>query len=62
MRAVDGTAKNYRQFGESITSHSERGWFLTLTDVYSKLHSRDPEQVNCILLSLDAVIGHLSRH
>lgn len=59
MKGDDGTVKNYRQFGESITSRAERGWFLTLTDVYYKLHQKNFEQVNEILRSLDEFVAFL---
>jgi hypothetical protein len=59
MKGDGQTVKNFRQFGESITNRAERGWFLTLTDVYFQLHKRDPEQVNEILRSLDALVDFL---
>lgn len=61
MKTADGTVKNYRQFGESLTDRAERGWFMTLTDVHFKLHEREPGQVNEILRSLDALVALLRR-
>jgi hypothetical protein len=60
MRRDDGTAKNYRHFGESITAKAERGWFLTLTDVYLKLGQHEPSQVERILKSLDELAAFLA--
>jgi hypothetical protein len=60
MKRDDGTVKNYRQFGESITAKAERGWFLTLTDVYFKLRQQEPGKVDQILRSLDALSAFLA--
>jgi hypothetical protein len=62
MKRDDGNVKNYRQFGESITARAERGWFLTLTDVYLKLHQQEPRKVDRILRSLDALAGFLAEN
>jgi hypothetical protein len=61
MKGEGRTVKNFRQFGESITNRTERGWFLTLTDVYFKLHKCKDEQVNEIQRSLDALAAFVKK-
>jgi|GEM_PF-4729795 len=61
MRNAAGEMKNYREFGEAITSKSERAWFLTLADVFFKLHSQSTENAKAFLASLDELITFLDQ-
>lgn len=61
MRNSTGEMKNYREFGETITSRSENVWFLTLADVFFKLHNQNTENANAFIASLDELILFLDR-
>jgi hypothetical protein len=60
MRNSAGEAMNFREFGEALTNKSQRSWFLTLTDVYYKLHNQKREDVQNTLLALDNLIAFLT--
>jgi hypothetical protein len=55
----NGDVMNYREFCEALTGDAERAWFLTLTDVYFKLHDRDQMEIDRVTLSLDGLIDLL---
>jgi hypothetical protein len=59
MKNSAGEIKNYREFGEALTSRSEGAWFMTLTDVYFKLYWRPEKNVQAFLASLDRLITFL---
>lgn len=61
MKNESGEVKNYREFCEAITSTSEGAWFLTLTDVFFKLHSQKAEAAQAFLASLDRLGTFLDR-
>jgi hypothetical protein len=61
MRNAEGQMKNYREFGETITSGAEKAWFLTLTDVFFKLHNEKAENADALLASLDRLIKFLDQ-
>jgi len=61
MKNTNSEVKNYREFGEAITNRSERAWFLTLTDVFFKLHNQPAENVEALLSALDKLITFLDR-
>jgi hypothetical protein len=52
MKNASGEMKNYREFCEAITSRSEGAWFMTLTDVFFKLHSQGADAAQAFLASL----------
>ena len=49
MKNASGEMKDYREFCEAITSRSEGAWFMTLTDVFFKLHSQGAEKAQALL-------------
>jgi hypothetical protein len=53
MKNAGGELKDYREFCEAITSRSEGAWFMTLTDVFFKLHTHGAEDATAFLASLD---------
>jgi hypothetical protein len=53
MKNAGGELKDYREFCEAITSRSEGAWFMTLTDVFFKLHSHGAADAKAFLASLD---------
>lgn len=61
MKNSAGDMKNYREFGESLTNRSEGAWFMTLTDVYFKLHWKPEEDVQALLASLDRLTSFLDK-
>jgi hypothetical protein len=61
MRNTTGEMKNYREFGETITSKSEKAWFLTLADVFFKLHNQSAENAKAFLASVDRLITFLDQ-
>ncbi len=61
MRTSTGKLKNYREFGEAITDQSQRGWFMTLADVYVKLDRRDRQDIEAICDALGQLIGFLDQ-
>jgi hypothetical protein len=54
-----GEVMNYREFCEAITAQAERAWFLTLADVYFKLHKRSQKDVQEVVESLKDLIHFL---
>lgn len=56
----DGDVMNYRDFCEAMTSDAQRAWFLTLTDVYFKLHRKGREYVDMVIQSLEALVDLLT--
>ena len=61
MKNGSGELKDYREFCEAITSTSEGAWFLTLTDVFFKLHSQSTEHAQALFASLDRLGAFLDR-
>jgi hypothetical protein len=61
MNNAAGEMKDYREFGETITSKSEKAWFLTLADVFFKLHNQSTEKAEAFIASLDDLIRFLDR-
>jgi hypothetical protein len=61
MKNASGEMKNYREFCEAITSRSEGAWFMTLTDVFFKLHSQGAEDAKAFLVSLDRLSTFLDQ-
>jgi hypothetical protein len=61
MKNSSGEVMNYREFCEALTDKSQRGWFLTLTDVYYKLDRWEPDDVKPILQALDALVEALGQ-
>jgi hypothetical protein len=62
MRSSSGELLNFREFGEAITSKSKRGWFLTLTDVYFKMHTKSPGNIENLTASIDDLIIFLNKN
>jgi hypothetical protein len=61
MRERSGRALTYREFCEAVTNDSSRPWFMTLADVFFKLHRQDPDKVQTIIAALDALIKFLDK-
>jgi hypothetical protein len=61
MKNKAGDVMNYREFGEAMTDRAERAWFLTLADVYFKLHRQNPEQVQAVIQHLVELIRVLDK-
>jgi hypothetical protein len=61
MKNAGGEVKDYREFCEAITSRSEGAWFMTLTDVFFKLHSHSAEEAKAFLASLDRLSSFLDQ-
>jgi hypothetical protein len=61
MTSRSGGVKNFREFCEAITDQAERAWFLTLADVYFKLHHRSEEEVQNVRDSLEELISTLNK-
>jgi hypothetical protein len=61
MKNASGEIKDYRAFCEAITSRSEGAWFMTLTDVFFKLHSQSAEDAQALLDSLDRLSTFLDQ-
>ncbi len=61
MKNASGELKDYREFCEAITSRSEGAWFMTLTDVFFKLHSHGAEDAQAFLASLDRLSTFLDQ-
>jgi hypothetical protein len=61
MRNAAGEMKNFREFGETITSKSEKAWFLTLADVFCNLHDQSAEHTQAFITSLEALIRLLNK-
>lgn len=61
MKNTSGEMKNYREFCEAITSRSEGAWFMTLTDVFFKLHSQSADDAKAFLASLDKLSAFLDQ-
>jgi hypothetical protein len=61
MKNASGEIKNYREFCEAITSRSEGAWFMTLTDVFFKLHSQSADDAQALLASLDTLSTFLDQ-
>jgi hypothetical protein len=59
MTGPMGDVMNYREFCEAMTSEAERAWFLTLTDVYFKLHLRNEAQAGRVSESLARLMALL---
>ena len=61
MKNASGEMKNYREFCEAITSSSEGAWFMTLADVFFKLHSQSADSAQEFLASLDRLSTFLDQ-
>jgi hypothetical protein len=61
MKNASGEMKHYREFCEAITSRSEGAWFMTLTDVFFKLHFQSAEDAQALLASLDRLSTFLDQ-
>jgi hypothetical protein len=60
MRNDAGEMRNFREFGEAVTSSAERAWYLTLADVYFKLHEQEKQHAMEFQTSLDNLITFLN--
>ena len=61
MRNNSGEVMNYREFCEALTDKSRSAWFMTLADVYFKLHRQNKENVKSLLSSLESLITLLDK-
>jgi hypothetical protein len=61
MKSAGGEMKDYREFCEAISSKSEGAWFMTLADVFLKLHLHSEEEAQAVLASLDRLTTFLDR-
>jgi hypothetical protein len=61
MKNTSGEIRDYREFCEAITSRSEGAWFMTVTDVFFKLHTQSAENAQAFLDSLDRLSTFLDQ-
>lgn len=59
MRGPSGRVMHYREFCEALTDKGARSCFMTLADVFFRLHKQDPTKVERIAESLERLAHYL---